>query len=96
MISAALPAVAEATRLKAMCCLADGSEHCICEQLCKRGATQSWMSRHMQVFKQAGMVVDRRDTQWVAYQIDPDLSPPVVRLVEETPQSSVSVEESAA
>ena len=31
----------------------------------------------MQVLKQAGLVVDRRDAQWVRYRIKPDLPPHV-------------------
>ena len=73
MILAVLSALAEPTRLEAMRLLADGSEHCVCELMRKLGATQSRMSRHMQVLKQAGLVVDRRDAQWVRYRIRPDL-----------------------
>ena len=39
------------------------------------------MSRHMQVLKQAGLVVDRRDAQWVRYRIRPDLPPHLRALV---------------
>jgi ArsR family transcriptional regulator len=39
------------------------------------GATQSRMSRHMQVLRQAGLVVDRRDAQWVRYRVSPELPP---------------------
>jgi ArsR family transcriptional regulator len=35
----------------------------------------------MQVLKQAGLVIDRRDAQWVRYRINPDLSPAVRRLL---------------
>jgi ArsR family transcriptional regulator len=38
-------------------------------------ATQSRMSRHMQVLKQAALVVDRRDAQWVRYRLNPDMLP---------------------
>lgn len=82
MILAALSALAEPTRLEAMRLLADGSEHCVCELMRKLGATQSRMSRHMQVLKQAGLVADRRDAQWVRYRINPDLEPALARLVE--------------
>lgn len=81
MIVAVLSALAEPTRLEAMRLLADGSEHCVCELMRKLGATQSRMSRHMQALRQVGLVVDRRDAQWVRYRISPDLSPPLVRLV---------------
>ena len=56
MILAVLSAIAEPTRLEAMRLLADGSEHCVCELMRKLGATQSRMSRHMLVLKQAGLV----------------------------------------
>ncbi|ULB09604.1 ArsR, metalloregulator ArsR/SmtB family transcription factor [Cereibacter azotoformans] len=82
MIVTVLSALAEPTRLGAMRLLADGSEHCVCELMRKLGATQSRMSRHMQVLKQAGLVVDRRDAQWVRYRINPDLPPPLSRLLD--------------
>lgn len=82
MIVAVLSALAEPTRLDAMRLLADGSEHCVCELMRNLGATQSRMSRHMQVLKQAGLVVDRRDAQWVRYRINPNLSSPLRRLVD--------------
>ena len=73
MILAVLSALAEPTRLAAMRILHDGGEHCVCELMRRLDATQSRMSRHMQVLKQAGLVVDRRDAQWVRYRIRPDL-----------------------
>ncbi|MCB6178780.1 metalloregulator ArsR/SmtB family transcription factor [Rhodobacter sp. Har01] len=81
MIVTVLSALAEPTRLEAMRCLADGGEHCVCELMRRLGATQSRMSRHMQVLKQAGLVVDRRDAQWVRYRLNPDLRPGLRQLV---------------
>ena len=75
MILPVLAALAEPTRLSAIRILHDGDEHCVCDLMRKLGATQSRMSRHMQVLKQAGLVVDRRDAQWVRYRIRPDLPP---------------------
>ncbi len=95
MIVAVLSALAEPTRLEAIRLLADGSEHCVCELMRKLGATQSRMSRHMQVLKQAGLVVDRRDAQWVRYRIDPDLSPPLARLVQAALERDLAVGEAA-
>ncbi|THD82483.1 ArsR family transcriptional regulator [Aliigemmobacter aestuarii] len=92
----ALSALAEPTRLEAMRLLADGSEHCVCELVRRLGATQSRMSRHMQVLRQAGLVVDRRDAQWVRYRINPDLSPPLIRLVEAALERRIMVTEQAA
>lgn len=96
MIVAVLSALAEPTRLEAMRLLADGSAHCVCELMRKLGATQSRMSRHMQVLKQAGLVLDRRDAQWVRYRINPDLPQSLVRLVEAALERPITVTERAA
>lgn len=95
MILAVLSALAEPTRLEAMRLLADGSEHCVCELMRKLGATQSRMSRHMQVLKQAGLVLDRRDAQWVRYRINPELAPSLARLVEAALERPIMLTERA-
>ncbi|MFD2175862.1 ArsR/SmtB family transcription factor [Rhodobacter lacus] len=74
MMLSVLSALAEPTRLQAVCLLADGSEHCVCELMQKLGATQSRMSRHMQVLRGAGLVLDRRDAQWVRYRLNPEMA----------------------
>lgn len=60
----------------------DGGEHCGCELMRVLGATQSRTSRHMGVLKNAGLVVDRRDAQWIRYRRNPDLSAAVVNIVD--------------
>jgi ArsR family transcriptional regulator len=76
-----LAALAEPTRLAAMRLLWDGREHCVCELMRALGASQSRMSRHMAVLKQAGLVVDRRDAQWVRYRRAPNLEREVAALM---------------
>ncbi|MFG1249437.1 metalloregulator ArsR/SmtB family transcription factor [Xanthobacter autotrophicus] len=68
-----LSALAEPTRLAAVRLLWDGREHCVCELVRVLGVTQSRMSRHMAALKQAGIVIDRRDAQWVRYRRNPEL-----------------------
>jgi ArsR family transcriptional regulator len=80
MILTVLSGLAEPTRLAAVRMLRDGSEICVCDLMRALGATQSRMSRHMQVLKQAGLVVDRRDAQWVRYRLNPDM-PENVRIL---------------
>jgi ArsR family transcriptional regulator len=41
-------------------------------------------------------VVDRRDAQWVRYRIDPDLSPPLARLVKAALDREFPINEAAA
>lgn len=83
-IVSVLSALAEPTRLGALAILQDGGEHCVCELMARLGASQSRMSRHMGVLKAAGLVVDRRDAQWVRYRRNPALSPPVAAILEAT------------
>jgi len=73
-LSLFLSALSEPTRLRAICLLADGHEHCVCELMDLLGASQSRMSRHMAVLKSAGVVTDRRDAQWVRYRRNPNLA----------------------
>ncbi|MGJ5024852.1 ArsR/SmtB family transcription factor [Bradyrhizobium oligotrophicum] len=70
-----LAALAEPTRLAALRVLSDGGEHCVCELMRQLRASASRMSRHMSALKAVGLVVDRRDAQWVRYRLNPDLAP---------------------
>ncbi|MGJ4882067.1 MULTISPECIES: metalloregulator ArsR/SmtB family transcription factor [unclassified Bradyrhizobium] len=70
-----LAALAEPTRLAALRILWDGGEHCVCELMRQLRASASRMSRHMSALKAAGLVIDRRDAQWVRYRLSPDLTP---------------------
>lgn len=77
-----LLALAEPTRLGAMRILYNGGEHCVCELMARLGASQSRMSRHMSVLKAAGLVVDRRDAQWVRYRRNPGVPAHTTAIVE--------------
>jgi len=77
-----LSALAEPTRLEALRLVWDGREHCVCELMQELDASQSRMSRHMAPLKTAGLVVDRRDAQWVRYRRAPNLPQAVVALVD--------------
>lgn len=77
-----LSALSEPIRLRATRIVWDGGEHCVCELMQRLDATQSRMSRHMGVLKAAGLVVDRRDAQWVRYRRNPDLPEEIARVVD--------------
>jgi ArsR family transcriptional regulator len=81
-ISVVMAALSDPTRLGAMRLLWDGKEHCVCEMMKLLGATQSRMSRHMGVLKSAGLVVDRRDAQWVRYRKNPALTRELVAIID--------------
>lgn len=60
----------------------DGDEHCVCELMKKIDASQSRMSRHMAALKAAGLVIDRRDAQWVRYRRNPSLSLGMIAIID--------------
>jgi ArsR family transcriptional regulator, arsenate/arsenite/antimonite-responsive transcriptional repressor len=77
-----MSALSDPTRLAAMRLLWDGNEHCVCEMMRLLCATQSRMSRHMGILKNAGLVIDRRDAQWVRYRRNPALGREVTLIVD--------------
>lgn len=70
-LNAVLAALAEPTRRNAMRLLHEHDELCVCELMAQLRATQSRMSRHMGTLKDVGLVLDRRDAQWVRYRLNP-------------------------
>jgi len=75
-------AISDPTRRAALALLWGGGEHCVCELMARLGASQSRMSRHMKILKQAGLVIGRRDAQWVRYRRDPNLAPALAAVVD--------------
>ena len=84
MVLTVLSALAKPKHLSAVRMLRDGSESCICDLMRALGTRQSRMSRHMEVLKQAGPVVDQYDAQWVRYRLNPDMPENVRILIDAT------------
>jgi ArsR family transcriptional regulator len=76
-----LNALCDPTRRAALAIVWDGGEHCVCELMDRLGASQSRMSRHMKVLREAGLILDRRDAQWVRYRKNPDIAPAIGTMV---------------
>lgn len=77
-----LQALADPVRLGALKIIWLGGEHCVCELMERLEVSQSRMSRHMKTLKLAGLVVDRRDAQWVRYRRNPELAPELAAIVD--------------
>jgi len=58
-----ITAICDPTRRAALAIVWDGGEHCVCELMARLGASQSRMSRHMKVLREASLGTDRRDAQ---------------------------------
>lgn len=65
-------ALSDETRLRVVELLVDG-ERCVCELQSAVGATQSRLSFHLKVLRDAGLVNDRRAGRWVHYSLRPDV-----------------------
>ena len=74
--------LSDPTRRNALALLRTGDELCVCELMASLGATQSRMSRHMGALKEAGLVTDRRDAQWVRYRIATGMDAATTRILD--------------
>lgn len=68
-LSGLLRVVADEKRLRILTLLAR-QEMCVCDIMEQLGLSQSLVSHHLGVLRQAGLVRDRRDAQWVYYSLD--------------------------
>jgi len=66
-------ALDNSTRLRCVLLLLEHEELCVCELTHVIGASQPNMSRNLAQLREAGLVTDRREGQWIYYQINPDL-----------------------
>lgn len=60
--------LADTSRLRLLKCL-QVQPACVCELMQATGMSQSRVSRHLGVLRDAGLVKDTRDAQWVIYSL---------------------------
>lgn len=75
-------ALSDATRLRVVELLV-GGERCVCELQSAIGATQSRLSFHLKVLREAGLVNDRRAGRWVHYSLRPDVLDEIGAFIQE-------------
>jgi ArsR family transcriptional regulator len=61
-------ALGDETRLEIVRMLL-GRELCVCDILAAFAVSQSTISHHLKILKQAGLLIDRRDGKWIYYSI---------------------------
>ncbi len=61
------------TRLRSLMLMRQQGELCVCELVHALGVIQPKVSRHLAALRDAGIVIDRRQGQWIYYQLHPDL-----------------------
>lgn len=66
-------ALSDATRLKIIMLINLERELCVCELMTALNDSQPKISRHLAQLKRMGLVLDRKQKQWVFYRLDPQL-----------------------
>lgn len=61
------------TRLRSLLLMQEEGELCVCELTHTLDEIQPKVSRHLALLRDAGIVIDRRQGQWIYYQLNPDL-----------------------
>lgn len=68
---ALMKSLADETRLKILMLIEQQRDLCVCELCCALELSQPKVSRHLARLRADGLVKDRRQGQWVFYQIAP-------------------------
>jgi ArsR family transcriptional regulator len=70
-VAVLLKALADPLRINIVQALADG-ERCVCDLTEMLGLTQSRLSFHLKVMRQAGVLRAREQGRWVYYRLEPE------------------------
>lgn len=65
--------LADETRARAILLISDQGELCVCELMCALDESQPKISRHLAQLRSNGLLLDRRQGQWVYYRLNPNL-----------------------
>ncbi|SNS85625.1 metalloregulator ArsR/SmtB family transcription factor [Pseudomonas segetis] len=76
--------LADETRTRAMLLISEQGELCVCELMCALNESQPKISRHLALLRSNGLLLDRRQGQWVYYRLNPDLPDWVLQVLQLT------------
>ncbi len=65
--------LSDETRARATLLIANLGELCVCELMCALDDSQPKISRHLAQLRSSGLLLDRRQGQWVYYRLNPAL-----------------------
>jgi ArsR family transcriptional regulator len=65
--------LADETRARATLLITREGELCVCELMCALDDSQPKISRHLAQLRACGLLLDRRQGQWVYYRLNPQL-----------------------
>ena len=75
-------ALADPTRIRIIAALRNG-ELCVCELVDALGVSQSSLSSHLQICRQAGVLATRKDSRWIYYSLSTRYAPLIERIFSE-------------
>ena len=81
-------ALADETRLRSLLLIQREGELCVCELMAALDEIQPKISRHLAQLRRAGLVLDRRQGQWVYYRLNPALPDWARVALQETAQAN--------
>jgi len=76
--------LSDQTRLRCLFLMQQQGELCVCELIHALNIIQPKVSRHLATLRDAGIVKDRRQGQWIYYQIHPELPGWAKQIIETT------------
>ncbi len=76
--------LSDKTRLRIVSLMQQQGELCVCELVHALGVIQPKISRHLAVLRDVGVVIDRRQGQWIYYRLHPDLPDWARRVIDVT------------
>ena len=76
--------LADDTRLRIALLLVSADELCVCELTESLQESQPKISRHLSLLRTAGVLLDRRQGQWVYYRLHPQLPVWVLNILQQT------------
>lgn len=80
--------LSDETRARATLLIASLGELCVCELMCALNDSQPKISRHLAQLRSNGMLLDRRQGQWVYYRLNPELPAWVHEMLQVTLQAN--------
>lgn len=82
--------LADDTRLRCVQLIADQGELCVCDLTQALNTSQPKISRHLALLREADLLSDRRQGQWVFYQLHPELPEWALTIIKAGAQSDSS------
>lgn len=82
-------ALSDETRLKIVMLIQLEGELCVCELMAALDESQPKISRHLAQLKRLGLLLDRKQKQWVYYRLNPELSEWIKQTIQNACENSV-------